>query len=128
MKHLLNKLKGAIKYMSRTIQNEMIEYLGTIIEEEITEMIEYLGTIIEEEITEMIEYLGTIIEEEIAEKIKSTPFFSIMADTTINSTKMMLSELYRYVDIEYDDNGVPSKVNVVIFRISRSKLLRCCRY
>ena len=61
----------------------------------------------------MIERLRSMVEEKITEKIKSTSYFSIMTDTTTDTTKKdMLSEVDRYVDIEYDDNRIPSKVNV----------------
>lgn len=75
--------KHSIKYMSPSIQNELIGLLGGQVKKDI--------------ITE----------------INAAPFFSVIIDTTQDISKVdQMSEIYRYCCIEYDKNGQPNKLIV----------------
>ena len=80
---LLQLPKGSPKYLSPLIQNELI----------------------------------SVLAEEILRNIKSelqSAFFAIIFDTTQDGSKKdQLSEVFRYVKIDYHDDGTPSELKVV---------------
>ena len=81
---LLQLSKGSPKYLSPLIQNEPISVLA-------------------EEVL-----------RDIKSELQSAPFFATILDTTQNvSKKDQLSEVFRYVKIDYHDNGTPSELKVV---------------
>uniref|UniRef100_H2XJG8 TTF-type domain-containing protein n=1 Tax=Ciona intestinalis TaxID=7719 RepID=H2XJG8_CIOIN len=81
---LLQLPKGSPKYLSPSIQNELISLLA-------------------EEVL-----------RDIKSELQSAPFFAIILDTTQDvSKKDQLSEVFRYVKIVYHDDGTPSELKVV---------------
>uniref|UniRef100_H3B0B3 DUF4371 domain-containing protein n=1 Tax=Latimeria chalumnae TaxID=7897 RepID=H3B0B3_LATCH len=74
LKQLISMPSGSIRYLSHTIQDELIEILSKHIE-------------------------GNIVEE-----IKAAPFFSVIMNTTQDISKTdQLSQIFRYVTIETDE-------------------------
>ena len=85
MKELLKKPKNSIKYLSPTIQNELILALA----------------------------LATELEHNIVTDIVSAPFYSIITDTTQDVSKIdQLSQIYRYVQIVKNDDGRPTDIHI----------------
>uniref|UniRef100_H3A5Y3 DUF4371 domain-containing protein n=1 Tax=Latimeria chalumnae TaxID=7897 RepID=H3A5Y3_LATCH len=83
LKQLVSMPSGSIRYLSHTIQDELIEILSKRIE-------------------------GNIVEE-----IKAAPFFSVIMDTTQNISKTdQLSQIFRYVTIETDERNVATGVKI----------------
>ena len=83
MKQVLNKPKGTVKYLSPAIQNEIIECLGTN------------------------------LEKSLINEINSSPFFSLIVDTTQDITKIdQMSIIFRYVQIIRDETCKPLKLNI----------------
>ena len=81
---LLQLPKGSPKYLSPLIQNELISVLAE-------------------------EFL-----RDIESKLQSARFFAIILDTTQDiSKKDQLSGTFRYVKIDYHDDGTPSELKVV---------------
>ena len=81
---LLQLPKGSPKYLSPSIQNELISLLA-----------------------------GQVLQD-IEIELQSAPFFAIILDTTQNvSKKDHLSEVFRYVKIAYHDNGTPRELQVI---------------
>uniref|UniRef100_H2ZWX0 DUF4371 domain-containing protein n=1 Tax=Latimeria chalumnae TaxID=7897 RepID=H2ZWX0_LATCH len=77
LKQLVSMPSGSIRYLSHTIQDELIEILSKHIE-------------------------GNIVEE-----IKTAPFFSVIMDTTQDISKAdQMSQIFRYVTIETDERNV----------------------
>ena len=86
LEKLLQLPKGSPKYLSPLIQNELISVLAK-------------------------EVLRNIKSE-----LQSAPFFAIILDTTQDvSKKHQLSEVFRYVKIDYRDDGTPSELKVKAF-------------
>ena len=84
MDKLLQLPKGSPKYLSPLIPNDLIPVLSE-------------------------KFLRDIKNE-----LQSAPFSTIILDTTQDvSKKDHLGELFRYVKIDYHDNGTPSKLKVV---------------
>jgi hypothetical protein len=82
--NLLSMPRGSVKYLSPTIQNELISLLAQC------------------------------VKEDILADIKSAPFFSIMVDTTQDIAKIdQLSHVIRYVFVENDDAGKPKRLKVI---------------
>ena len=91
---LLQLPKGSPKYLSPLIQNELISVSAE-------------------------EVLG-----DIKSKLHSDPFFDIIPDTNQNvSKKDQLSEVFRYVKINYPDDGTPQELKV-LKRLPHSSMLR----
>ena len=83
MNELLRRPNGTLKYLSPTIQNELIEMLGKT------------------------------LETELVDDIKHAFFYSIITDTTQDVSKIdQLSQTFRYVELIKDDNGRPSEIQV----------------
>ena len=81
---LLQLPKGSPKYLSPSIQNELISLLA-----------------------------GQVLQD-IKIELQSAPFFAIILDTTQDvSKKDQLSEVFRYVKIAYHDDGTPSELQVI---------------
>ena len=81
---LLQLLKGSPKYLSSSIQNELISLLA-----------------------------GQVLQD-IKIELQSAPFFAIILDTTQDvSKKDQLSEVFRYVKIAYHDDGTPRELQVI---------------
>ena len=63
--------------------------------------------------------ISVLVEEvlgDIKSKLQNAPFFAITLDTTQGvSKKDQLSEVFRYVKIDYHDDGTPSELKVVEF-------------
>ena len=76
--------KGSPKYLSHLLQNKLILVLA-------------------EEVL-----------HDTKSKLQSAPFFAIILDTTQDvSKKEQLSEIFRYVKIDYHDDGTPSELKVL---------------
>uniref|UniRef100_H3AP21 DUF4371 domain-containing protein n=1 Tax=Latimeria chalumnae TaxID=7897 RepID=H3AP21_LATCH len=83
LKQLVSMPSGSIRYLSHTIQEELIEILSKRIE-------------------------GNIVEE-----IKAAPFFSVIMDTTQDISKTdQLGQIFRYVTIETDERNVATGVKI----------------
>lgn len=83
LKELLLKPKGKINYLSPTIQNEIINLLGTAVR-------------------------NNIISE-----IKKAPFLTIILDTTQDLSKIdQLSIVFRYISITENDDNVPKELKI----------------
>lgn len=83
MKEVLNKGKGQIRYLSPTIQNELINTIGIY------------------------------LEKKLVEDIKSAPFYAIVMDTTQDINKVdQLSHVYRYIDIERNSEDIPISIKI----------------
>ena len=81
---LLQLPKGSLKYLNPLIQNELISVLA-------------------EEVL-----------RDIKSELQSAPFLTIILDTTQDvSKKDQLNRVFRYVKIDYHDDGTPSKLKVV---------------
>ena len=81
---LLQLPKGSLKYLSPSIQNELISLLA-----------------------------GQVLQD-IKIELQSAPFFAIILDTTQDvSKKDQLSEVFRYVKIAYHDDGTPRELQVI---------------
>ena len=58
--------------------------------------------------------LAKEVLRDIKSKQQSAPFFAIILDTTQDiSKKDQSSEVFRYVKIDYDNDGTPSELKVV---------------
>ena len=80
---LLQLPKGSPKYLSPSIQNELISLLA-----------------------------GQVLQD-IKIELQSAPFFAIILDTAQDvSKKDQLSEIFRYVKIAYNDDGTPPELQV----------------
>ena len=76
LKELLERPQGSVKYLSPAIQNEIICIIANR------------------------------VKCDIQEEIKSAPFFSVIMDTTQDISKIdQLSQVYRYVTIQRDENN-----------------------
>jgi len=83
LKELLLKPKGEINYLSPTIQNEIINLLGTA------------------------------VRENIVLEIKRAPFLTIILDTTQDLSKMdQLSVVFRYISTTENNNRVPKEIKI----------------
>lgn len=83
LKELLLKPKGEINYLSPTIQNEIISFLGTNVR-------------------------NSIISE-----IKKAPFLTIILDTTQDLSKIdQLSVVFRYISVTENDDNVPKEIKI----------------
>ena len=83
MNELLRRPNGTVKYLSPTIQNELIEMLGKT------------------------------LETELVDGIKHALFYAIITDTTQDVSKTdQLSQTFRYVELVKDDNGRPSQIQI----------------
>ena len=81
---LLQLPKGSPKYLSPSIQNELISLLA-----------------------------GQVLQD-IKVELQSAPFFAIILDTTQDvSKKDQLSKVFRYVKIAYHDDGTPRELQVI---------------
>ena len=81
---LLQLPKGSPKYLSPSIQNELISLLA-----------------------------GQVLQD-IKIELQSAPIFAIILDTTQDvSKKDQLSEVFRYVKIAYHDDGTPRELQVI---------------
>ena len=81
---LLQLPKGSPKYLSPSIQNELISLLA-----------------------------GQVLQD-IKIKLQSAPFSTIILDTTKDvSKKDQLSEVFPYVKIAYHDDGTPRELQVI---------------
>ena len=81
---LLQLPKGSPKYLSPSIQNELISSLAVQ------------------------------VLQDIKIKLQSAPFFAIILDTTQDvSKKYQLSEVFRYVKISYHDDGTPRELQLI---------------
>ena len=71
----------------------------------------YLSPLIE---NELILVLAEEVLHDIKSELQSVPFFAIILDTMQNvSKKDQLSEVFRYVKIDYHNDGTPSELKVV---------------
>lgn len=83
LEKLLSMTRGTVKYLSPTIQNEVISMVARC------------------------------IKEDILSDIKAAPFFSVMVDTTQDISKTdQLSQIIRYVSIETDGAGKPERLKI----------------
>lgn len=83
LKELLLKPKGKINYLSPTIQNEIVNLLGTA------------------------------VRENIVLEIKKAPFLAIILDTTQDLSKIdQLSVIFRYISITENDDRVPKEIKI----------------
>ena len=83
MKQILDMASCSIKYLSPTIQNELIQCLGHK------------------------------LLKDLAYKINSAPFYSLMLDTTQDISKVdQLSVVLRYVQIVRDNNQIPIRFEI----------------
>ena len=83
MGDLIKKPKNKVKYLSPTIQNELINVLSSH------------------------------LEKDIVSDITAAPFFTIITDTTQDISKVdQLSQVFRYVKILKSDNGRPTSVEI----------------
>ena len=63
---------------------------------------------------ELISVLAEEVLRDVKSELQSAPFFATILDTTQDvSKKDQLSEVFRYVNIDYHDDGTPSELNVV---------------
>ena len=63
---------------------------------------------------ELISELAKEVLRDIKSELQSASFFAIILDTTQDvSKKKQLSEVFRYVKIDYHVNGTPSELSVV---------------
>ncbi|RVE48177.1 hypothetical protein evm_007131 [Chilo suppressalis] len=87
LRQVLDMPKGSTRYLSATIQNEMIESLATN------------------------------LETHLLEQIRASPFFAILMDTTQDISKVdQLSIVVRYAVITRSENGQPIDIEVnVVF-------------
>ena len=80
---LIKKPKNKVKYLSPTIQNELIDALSSH------------------------------LEKNIVSDITAAPFFTIITDTTQDISKVdQLSQVFRYVKILKSDNGRPTSIEI----------------
>jgi len=83
LEKLLSMPQGTVKYLSPTIQNEVISMVARC------------------------------VKEDILNDIKAAPFFSVMVDTTQDISKTdQLSQVIRYVTVETDVAGKPDRLNI----------------
>ncbi|XP_065662351.1 uncharacterized protein LOC136084908 [Hydra vulgaris] len=83
LRQVLDMPKGSTRYLSATIQNEIIESLGTK------------------------------LETHLQEQIRASPFFAIIMDTTQDISKVdQLSTVVRYAVITRSKNGQPIDIEV----------------
>ena len=67
--------------------------------------------------------LAEEVLHDIKRELQSAPFFAIIFDTTQDvSKKNQLSEVFRYVKIDYHDDGMPSEQKVIEAFISFIKV------
>ena len=58
--------------------------------------------------------LAEEVLRDIKSKLQSAPFYAVILDTTQNVIKKYkLNEIFRYVKIDYYDDGTPSQLKVV---------------
>lgn len=89
LSELLARPAGSTKYLSYQIQNEVINLLGQE------------------------------VYDDIIRDLKNAPFFSIILDTTQDSSKIdQLSQVFRFVHIVYNDRGEP--IDLVIDEVFTS--------
>ena len=73
--------------------------------------LKYLSPLIQ---NKLISVLAEEVLRDIKSEIQSAPFFAIIVDTTQDvSKKDQWSEVFRYVKIDYHNNGTPSEQKVV---------------
>uniref|UniRef100_A0A672HGU4 HAT C-terminal dimerisation domain-containing protein n=1 Tax=Salarias fasciatus TaxID=181472 RepID=A0A672HGU4_SALFA len=83
LQDLIDRPAQSVKYLSPAIQNELIDILAKH------------------------------VKNDILEKIRAAPFFSVIMDTTQDIAKIdQMSQVYRYVTVERDDNGVAINVKI----------------
>ncbi|XP_026744036.1 uncharacterized protein LOC113505496 [Trichoplusia ni] len=83
LRQVLDMPKGSTRYLSATIQNEMIECLGTK------------------------------LENHLLDRIRASPFFTINMDTTQDVSKVdQLSIVVRYAVVSRSENGQPIDIEV----------------
>ena len=83
LENLLKKLKGSVKYLSASIQNELIEILANR------------------------------LKQQLVDEIAESPFVSVIMDTTMDISKTdQLSKVFRYVTIDKNDDGLPVALNI----------------
>lgn len=83
LKELIEKPAGSIRYLSPTIQNELINLLSQT------------------------------VADKIISDINSAPFFAIIMDTTQDIAKVdQLSQVFRYVTIEQSESGRPTDIKI----------------
>jgi hypothetical protein len=83
LENLLKQPKGSTKYLSGSIQNEIIEILANR------------------------------LKQQIVEEIAESPFVSVIMDTTMDISKTdQLSKVFRYVTIDKNDDGMPVTLNI----------------
>ena len=83
MKQIVDMPSGSVTYLSPTIQNELIQCLGKK------------------------------LRKELISKINSSPFYSLMLDTTQDITKSdQLSIIIRHVCIIRNENQYPTNFNI----------------
>lgn len=83
LKELISKPTGSIRYLSSTIQNEIIDLLSK-----------------------------TVIDKIVGD-LKEAPFYAIIMDTTQDISKVdQMSKVFRYVKIEKDENDKPTEIKI----------------
>ena len=84
LQELLKRPEGSVKYLSPTIQNELIYILSQRVQQDITA------------------------------EINQAPFFSVIMDTTQDLSKRdQLSQVYRYVTIVRDHMDIAKDIKVI---------------
>jgi hypothetical protein len=62
---------------------------------------------------ELIQILSQHVVARIATTIKTCPFFSVLSDTTSYVSKTdQMSQVYRYVTLQRDERGIPTRINI----------------
>jgi hypothetical protein len=80
---LLQRPQGTIRYLSSTIQNELIATLATA------------------------------LERRLVTDINNAPFYSVITDTTQDVAKIdQLIQTIRYIKVTHDDNGRPTDIQI----------------
>lgn len=83
LKELISKPVGSIRYLSPTIQNEIVDLLSK-----------------------------TVIDKIVID-IKEATFYAIIMDTTQDISKVdQMSKVFRYVNIEKDENDKPTEIKI----------------
>jgi hypothetical protein len=83
LENLLSKPKGSTKYLSGSIQNEIIEILANR------------------------------LKQEIVDEMAESPFVSVIMNTTMDISKTdQLSKVFRYVAIDKNDDGIPVALKI----------------
>lgn len=82
LENLLKQPKGTTKYLSGSIQNEII----------------YI--------------LAREVKQQIIDEMADAPFVSLIMDTTVDCSKMdQLSKIFRYVTVKKNDEGKPVSIS-----------------